>query len=136
MAKTPTTRGNVAKQLNINPETLRYYETLKLINKPIRLANNYRVYNEDDIARVKFILLAKELGFSLKETKELLNLSLTEKSDREKVRTLAQRKSQIINDKISQLIRIKTVLDDLISLCHTNKTASQCPILKCLYQSN
>ncbi len=128
------TRGSIAKKLKINPETLRYYETQKLIKKPVRLANNYRVYEEDDITRIKFILMAKNLGFSLKEIKELLHLSVTEKSDREKVRLLAQHKSQIIDEKIIQLTKMKRTLDELVVLCHSHKTAPECPILKCLYQ--
>lgn len=128
------TRGNIAKELNVNPETLRYYEEQKLIKKPRRLENNYRIYDEDDLMRIKFTLMAKQLGFSLKEIKDLLDLSITEKSDRKKVRILVSNKSNIINEKITQLTKIKTVLDELNSLCQSNETASHCPILKSLYQ--
>lgn len=130
------TRGNLAKQLHINSETLRYYELQKLIKKPERLENNYRVYDEDDIARIKFILMAKGLGFSLKEIKDLLKLSITEKSDRHKVRNLVSNKSSLINEKIAQLTKMKSVLDELTILCKSNKTASHCPILKCLYKTD
>lgn len=128
------TRGYIAKKLKINLETLRYYEKQKLIKKPLRLLNNYRNYDDEDIMRLQFIIMAKELGFSLKEIKDLLNLSITEKSDRKKVRALVSSKSNIIENKIKQLTKIKVVLTELILLCHTNKTASHCPILKSLYQ--
>lgn len=128
------TRGSIAKELDINPETLRYYEAQKLIKKSKRLDNNYRIYDEDDKTRIKFILMAKQLGFSLKEIKDLLNLSITIKSDRKKVRNLASHKSTLISEKITQLTKMKSVLDELILLCHGDETASHCPILKCLYQ--
>ena len=128
------TRGSIAKELDINPETLRYYEEQKLIKKPKRLENNYRIYDEDDIIRIKFILTAKQLGFSLKEVKDLLSLSITTKSDRKKVRNIASNKSALISEKIAQLTKMKIVLDELILLCKTNETASHCPILKCIYQ--
>lgn len=127
------TRGYIAKILKINPETIRYYESQKLIKKPIRLANNYRIYEENDIVRIKFILIAKNLGFSLKEIKDLLNLSLTEKSDREKIRSLAIKKSEIISEKLIQLTNIKKTLDELITLCYKQKSTVHCPILKWLY---
>jgi DNA-binding transcriptional MerR regulator len=128
------TRGHVAKQLKLHPETLRYYETTKLIGKPARLSNNYRAYNNEDVNKLKFIITAKELGFSLKETKELLNLSIDEKSNREKVRAIATQKSKIINEKIEQLSAIKKILDKLIKTCRTNKTEDGCPILEALHE--
>jgi len=134
MVKALITRGSIAKKFKINPETLRYYEAQGLIKKPARHINNYRVYDEDNIARIKFILMAKQLGFTLKETKELLSLSITEKSDREKIRLVTQKKSKIIDEKITQLTSMQKVLDELILLCHSNKTAPHCPILKCLYE--
>lgn len=124
------TRGEIAKQLNIHPETLRYYEAQKLIKKPLRLVNNYRAYSEEDKQRIKFILAAKELGFSLQEIKELLDLSIDAHANREKVRLLAQKKSQLINNKIDQLQKIKQVLDGLIKTCRTDRTTEHCPILK------
>ncbi|MBV8801406.1 MAG: MerR family transcriptional regulator [Gammaproteobacteria bacterium] len=132
--QTKMTRGNMAKQLNINAETLRYYETEKLIKKPKRLENNYRIYDNDDVERIKFILMAKEVGFNLSEIKELLSLSITTKSDRKKVRLLASDKSSLIKEKIAQLTKMKKTLDNLIMLCENNETALDCPILKCLYQ--
>jgi DNA-binding transcriptional MerR regulator len=132
--KTKMTRGSVAKKLKVNPETLRYYETQKLIKKPNRLENNYRIYDEEDMLRIKFIMMAKQLGFSLKEIKDLLSLSVTEKSDRNKVRILVSNKSNLIKEKIMQLTKMKKVLDELITLCKNNETASHCPILKTLYK--
>lgn len=79
--------------------------------------------------------MAKQLGFSLKEIKDLLNLSITTKSDCKKVRALVSNKSNLINEKITQLTKMKIVLDELILLCQSNETASHCPILKCLYQN-
>lgn len=128
------TRGQVARELNINPETLRYYEVQKLIKKPVRLINNYRVYDENDIERLKFIVMAKKLGFSLKEIKELLNLALDVKGNREKVRTLAKQKSQILAEKITQLSNLKKILDKLIKTCQIHKASKACPILETLYQ--
>ena len=128
------TRSSLAKELKINSETLRYYEQRKLIKKPKRLENNYRVYDAEDRMQIKFILMAKQLGFSLKEIKELLSLSITQKSDRKKVRTLASQKAELIGDKILQLTKMKSILDNLILLCHGNETAVDCPILKSLYQ--
>ena len=70
------TVGVLAKETGINIETVRYYENIKLLPKPMRKESRLRVYNENDLARVKFIVRSKELGFTLKEIKELLNLRI------------------------------------------------------------
>lgn len=130
------TRGLLAKQLKINPETLRYYEAEKLIKKPKRLANQYRAYDEEGIARIKFILAGKNLGFSLKEIKTLLNLSITDHSARDKARALALKKSDLISDKIQQLNHFKNLLDELIKLCDSDKTSAYCPILASMKENS
>lgn len=128
------TRGRIAKALKLSMETLRYYESLKLIKKPMRLNNNYRVYDEDDATKLKFILMAKNLGFTLKEIKELLDLALDGKKNREKVRILSMQKSQLLGEKIAQLQKLKAVLDKLIKTCHTKLETDTCPILEALSQ--
>lgn len=124
------TRGNIAKKFNINPETLRYYEAQKLIKNPQRLHNNYRVYDKEDIASIHFILKAKQLEFTLKDIKVLLNLSLNPRSNREHVRKVVQEKSKMIAEKIKQLRKIQKALDQLFLLCKQNKEILECPILK------
>ncbi len=126
------TRSVIAKKLGINPETLRYYEKQKLIPKPIRLSNDYRVYSEEEVDQIQFILMAKSLGFSLKEIKNLFILTQIEEQDREKIRALAETKSQEIQEKLIQLTRIKAVLDDLILQCRQGKEIDPCPIALCL----
>ncbi|MBM3887154.1 MerR family transcriptional regulator [Candidatus Dependentiae bacterium] len=123
------TRGNVAKMFDINPETLRYYETQKLIKKPLRLHNNYRIYDKEDIAHIHFILKAKKSGLSLKEIQILLNFSLTPKVDREKIRTVIQEKSRNISERIKQLRSTQKALDKLFLLCKQDKQSPECPIL-------
>jgi len=126
------TRSVVAKKLGINPETLRYYEEQKLIPKPMRLSNDYRVYSEKEVDQIRFILMAKKLGFSLKEIKDLFVLTQIEDVDREKVRMLAEIKSQEIQEKLSQFTKMRSMLDDLILQCRQAVQLDPCPIVSCL----
>ena len=68
--------GEVAAQAEVHIETLRYHERRGLVERPPRSASNYRLYPEDAVRRVRFIKRAQELGFSLKDIKELLSLRL------------------------------------------------------------
>lgn len=63
------TIGRLAKKVNVNIETIRYYERRGLMPEPTRSESNYRHYTQDSVARIRFIIHAKELGFSLKQVK-------------------------------------------------------------------
>ena len=63
--------GELAIRLGITTRTIRYYEEIGLMGPPERLGGGTRLYNKDDILRLKFILKLKELGITLREMQEL-----------------------------------------------------------------
>lgn len=63
----------VAQQVHLSEDTIRYYEKEHLIHAQ-RGANNYRLYGQKEFERLKHISVMKYARFSLKEMKELLNL--------------------------------------------------------------
>ena len=67
----------ICSQLSVTPKMLRIYEKNHMIH-PKREANNYRNYSLDDILHIQIIVTLKELGFSLKEIKSILDFSETE----------------------------------------------------------
>src|SRR5690242_13179354 len=76
-AMKPLTIGQVARRTGVGIETVRFYEREGLLNRPARSpSSGYRLYEEEVVARLEFILRAKELGFTLNEIKELLFLRL------------------------------------------------------------
>src|SRR5689334_21689188 len=75
-ASMPTmTIGRLAKTAGVNIDTVRYYERNGLVPAPTRRLSGYREYDATDVARLRFILRAKDLGFALAEIRELLSLS-------------------------------------------------------------
>lgn len=63
----------ISQQVHLSEDTIRYYEKEQLI-QPKRGENNYRLYGQDEFARLKYISVMKYAHFSLKEMKELLQL--------------------------------------------------------------
>lgn len=57
--------------LNVTKKMLIYYENEGLV-KPLRDNNNYRCYNQDDVSKIKFILLLREMDVTIEETNRLL----------------------------------------------------------------
>ncbi|MCG6413161.1 MerR family transcriptional regulator, partial [Vibrio fluvialis] len=68
--------GELAKRCGVSTDTLRFYEKNALISPAGRSDSGYRLYDEENQKQVSFILKAKELGLSLEEIKELLEIRL------------------------------------------------------------
>lgn len=126
------TIGRVAKRAGVNIDTLRYYEREGVLAKPVRNGSNYRIYLEDTVLRVRFVKRAQELGFSLAEIKELLNLRISEEASCGDVRDQAQSKIEDLDGKISSLRAMRSVLSKLVAQCSGEGPVSECPILEAL----
>lgn len=124
--------GEVARRANVNKETVRYYEKRSLIPKPDRRRSGYRIFTQRHIDQIKFIKRAQELGFTLKEIKELLELRMDEGTTCSEIRSEAQKKYRDVVEKISDLRRIKSTLTDLIDSCAGSGPKGDCPILEAL----
>lgn len=123
--------GQLAKQVGVNVETIRYYERIRLLPKPKRRESHYRIYNETDLKRLLFIKRAKELGFTLKEIKELMELRIDSEAKCGDVKHLTEHKLQDIDNRINDLKKIRSVLVKLIKQCVNEEVSSdECPILE------
>ena len=124
------TIGKLAKQCQVNVETIRYYQRIGLMRIP-ETTQSYRYYNSQDIETLSFIQKAKDAGLQLSEIQELLQLQL---EDREQVRHVIQQLLDKIDQRIQELNSLKQRLSTWIDEC---KTANNncCPILKELKNS-
>ncbi len=128
--------GEVARQAGIGVETVRFYEREGLLEEPNRKASGYREYDQEAVAVLRFIRRAKELGFTLKEIKALLELRLDSSATRAEVREQAKAKVADIEAKIADLERMRDSLQKLIKACHGKGALSGCPILNALEGSD
>ncbi|OIQ24533.1 Zn(2+)-responsive transcriptional regulator [uncultured Vibrio sp.] len=124
--------GELAKKCQVSTDTLRFYEKNQLIKPAGRSESGYRLYNEANQRQVSFVLKAKELGLSLDEIKELLEIKLepTEHSCAE-VKSITSAKLDLIDSKINDLNRIRTALKKINDACCglVEDDASHCSIL-------
>ena len=126
------TIGQVAKQAGVGVETVRFYEREGLLEEPERRESGYRQFDEDVVDRLRFIRRAKELGFTLKEIKELLGLRVDPATTCADVKQRAEEKVSDIENKIRTLQRMKRALVKLTKECRSNGPTSECPILDAL----
>jgi len=126
------TIGKVARSAGLAIDTVRYYEHEGLLEKPARTAAGYRQYSADAVRRLRFIRQAKELGFSLKEIKELLSLRVRAGCSCGDVKVRAEAKIAGVKQRIAQLDRMKRALVKLAAACSGRGPTSECPILEAL----
>ncbi len=113
MEENKLTIGELAKQLSINPKTIRYYEDIKLLPKPKRSNNNYRVYSDDTLKRLHFIKKAQSLGFRLKEIKKVLSISDMGNDPCEHIGELLKLRIVDLEKKLKELKELQTRLKKL-----------------------
>lgn len=128
----PLHTGELARLAGVNVETLRFYEREGLIAKPPQRPSGYREYPPEAVDLVLFIQRAKQLGFSLKEVKELLTLREVPRATCGDVVVIAERKVADIDAKISDLRAMRAALTKLLKECPGSAPIAQCPIIESL----
>ncbi len=127
----PLTIARVAREAGVNIETVRFYERKGLIERPPK-GEGYRVYSPDQVARIRFIKDAQQIGFSLAEIKELLALRADPNADCSAVQQQAMGKQQEVRRKIAQLREIDAALETLIAACPGQGAVDCCSIMDAL----
>ena len=126
------TIGILAKRSGVNVETVRYYQRRGLLQEPSKPAGGYRQYSLETVKRVRSIKRAQTLGFTLEEIGGLLELD--ERKACLETREFAAQKLTLIEEKISDLSRIKKALSRLVRACDVSSVGEPCPIIHLLIQ--
>ena len=84
--------GELSQKTGLPASRIRYYEKQNLLPRPMRNNNGYRNYHDEVVERLKIIDLAKSLGFSLSEIREVLPKNLSSSlSDEDLINRLEQK---------------------------------------------
>jgi MerR family Zn(II)-responsive transcriptional regulator of zntA len=131
------TIGKMAGLAKVSADTLRYYERERLIEPATKSGSGYRLYEPDDLRRIRFIKQAQQCGFSLSEIRSLLALRTSSAACCRDVRRLAVEKRSQIEAKIKAMKLMSKALEHLIAECTTDaRPLSECPILAALERAN
>ncbi|WP_223846300.1 MerR family transcriptional regulator [Wenzhouxiangella sp. AB-CW3] len=123
------TIGKLARAAGVGVDTVRYYERIGLMPSPARSTGGYRLYGKKDLDHLRFIRNAQKLGFTLAEIKRLLTW-MAENSDRSRVRELADRRLEEIDQQLADLQTHRDTLTRLFEACSGSGPLSGCPIIE------
>ncbi len=111
------TRGEVSERTGCNIETVRYYERIGLLQPPPRSEGGHRIYDQDHLKRLKFICRSRELGFTQKEVRELVELVDGGDYTCAGVEAITRAHLHDVRRKIADLRKVEKVLKDMASQC-------------------
>lgn len=130
------TIGKVARSAGVGVGTIRFYERKGLLAEPPRRESGYREYSGNATKTVRFIQHAKDLGFSLREIRELMDLRLAPGTTCGEIKVRAEVKITDIDGRIRSLRRMKRALSKLTAACAGHGAVSDCPILDAIEEGD
>ena len=134
LAATRATIGTLSKLTGCNIETIRYYERVGLLPDPPRTGGGHRLYSEASVKRLKFIRRSRELGFTIEEVRELLELVDGKRYTCDDVHALTVDHLEDVKKKMADLRRMERVLKTMAAQCSGGKVPD-CPIIDALFGS-
>jgi len=125
------TIGKLAEAASVGIETVRFYERKGLLKQPSKNGAGFRHYEDGDATRIRFIKRSQELGFTLREIKDLFVLDATRKTKCSDYGVRIERKMEEVDGKIKDLQRLKGALGEILELCEDHPGGAECHILDC-----
>jgi len=136
MSETRTTKGyaigQMSRRTGVNIETIRYYERIAIMPKPDRSEGGNRQYNQQQLKRLFFIRRCRELGFSLKEIRALLEMVDGHDFSCNEVHQMTISHLANIKKKLSDLKRLESSLSKMAAQC-SRGDVPDCPIIDSLF---
>jgi MerR family copper efflux transcriptional regulator len=120
--------GEASELTGVSAKMIRHYEGIGLIPAASRTFANYRLYNDADIHRLRFIKRSRNLGFSMKQIEALLGLWNNPGRASAQVKKLAKAHADELAQKVRELQAMQRTLENLARHCHGDDRPD-CPIL-------
>ncbi len=120
--------GEVATKSQVNPKMIRRYEDMGIIPKAGRSDSGYRQYTENDVHILKFVKRSRELGFTMKDIKQLVSLWRNKNRSSSQVKSIASRHIQELDKKLLKIQTMLSTLNHLVNNCQGDHRPD-CPIL-------
>lgn len=123
--------GEVAAKTGTKVPTIRYYEEIALLAQADRSPGGHRLYTEEDIRRLIFIRKSRDLGFTLKAIRSLVDLAENRDRSCAAVDALASEHLEEVETKLDHLSAMRDALHDLLEQC-SRETIVECRIIEAL----
>lgn len=126
--------GELARLTGTKVNTIRFYEGIGLLPRPIRTASGRRVYGSPDVRRLTFVRHGRALGFSTDEIRSLLALAGEPERDCSEAAAIARRHVADVELRIARLTALRDALGDVAVSCENGRVAD-CRVIEAIADS-
>lgn len=123
--------GELAAKSGVKVPTIRYYETIGLIDAPIRTEGNQRRYSSADLGRLRFIAHARAMGFPMDSLRELLRISRHRDAPCADLDALVRGRLAEVDERIARLTALRGELSSMLD-SHHHGTVADCRVVEVL----
>lgn len=124
--------GEAARRSGVSAANIRYYEREALLSPQARGDNDYRLYSDGDVHRLRFVRLCRAMDMSLQEVRALLSLDLGRKADCVRARELLDEHLAHVRERLAELRALEKDLRGLRDRC--DGTDDRCHIIEALHE--
>jgi MerR family mercuric resistance operon transcriptional regulator len=128
--------GQLARLAGVHVETVRYYQRRGILSRPERRERGRRRYPTAALERLRFIKRAQQLGFSLREVADLLQLDAASCAE---ARTIAEQRLDKIRGRLRDLKAIERALGQLVKRCQSQAGTvcdTVCPFIGAMHENS
>ncbi|MDP3254716.1 MULTISPECIES: Cu(I)-responsive transcriptional regulator [Hyphomicrobiales] len=125
--------GEAARASGVSAKMIRYYEQSGLIPKAGRTTAGYRDYSATDVHMLRFVRRSRDLGFTMAEIEDLLQLWRDRSRQSADVKRIALARIADLRRRIQEMEDMAATLEHLASCC-SGDNRPDCPILADLEQ--
>ena len=126
--------GELARRTGVHIETIRYFEKVGMLDVPDRTEGGHRVYAEHHVRALSFIRRARELGFTPKQVRAMLELGGPGKACCDEVQEIAVEHLEQVRRKMADLARLEQLLASTVERC-SGGHVPDCPVIDMLESS-
>ena len=123
------TIGQLAARVGVPTTTVRFYERSGLLRQPLRTASNYRVYQQDEVERLRFIRASQAAGLTLADIKALLEYRDGVVAPCREVRDVIEKRLAKVTDAMKELRHVRKVLDGYLKICQQAEQGEPCEVI-------
>lgn len=130
---------DLVKAVDTPAQTIRYYERSGLLPEAKRTENNYRIYDQEDVSRLRFIRNCRALDMSLDEVRELIDFmeqapQQAESSDQcGGVHAVIEAHLEHVQHRLKSLHMLEKQLQKLLHACDQRESSTACEMLHSLF---